>query len=333
MLAVLIDADNAQPAAAETLMKEISLLGNASVRRIYGDWTTPNLAGWKNIILNYSIQPVQQFRYTVGKNATDSAMIIDAMDLLYTKRFDGFCLVSSDSDFTRLAARIREEGLAVYGFGEQKTPVPFIAACDKFIYTEFLDPEKTAPMQTPEPTVHQEKLSDAQLMKILKQAVCASADEHGWALLGPVGSNLAKRLPGFNATVYGHAKLSNLFDAVPCFELEKRVLTGKNGESFYVREKITKKTIEKKAVNPNIIAEFSQFAKQYKEGDSIMRRIENISWMGLLVALTDGDLKGLLHKSNLPKDFSDRFSVGQKILVKIKTIKVEACRIELVEAN
>ena len=135
-LAVLIDADNAQPSITEGLLTEIAKYGIASVKRIYGDWTTPSLGGWKSVLLEHSIQPVQQFRYTVGKNATDTAMIIDAMDLLYTKRFDGFCLVSSDSDFTRLASRIREEGLTVYGFGEQKTPKAFVSACDKFIFTE-----------------------------------------------------------------------------------------------------------------------------------------------------------------------------------------------------
>jgi uncharacterized LabA/DUF88 family protein len=137
-LAVLIDADNAQPSITEGLLSEVAKYGIASVKRIYGDWTTSNLNGWKEFLLKYSIQPVQQFRYTVGKNATDSAMIIDAMDLLYTKRFDGFCLVSSDSDFTRLASRIREEGLLVYGFGERKTPKAFVSACDKFIFTEVL---------------------------------------------------------------------------------------------------------------------------------------------------------------------------------------------------
>ena len=137
-LAVLIDADNAQPAITEGLLSEVAKYGLASVKRIYGDWTTPSLTGWKSVLLENSIQPVQQFRYTVGKNATDSAMIIDAMDLLYTKRFDGFCIVSSDSDFTRLASRIREEGLLVYGFGDKKTPKAFVSACDKFVFTEVL---------------------------------------------------------------------------------------------------------------------------------------------------------------------------------------------------
>jgi uncharacterized LabA/DUF88 family protein len=134
-LAVLIDAENAQPEIIEGLLAEIALYGTASVKRIYGNWTTPNLQPWKEVLLNYSIQPMQQFNYTTGKNATDSALIIDAMDLLYTGKFDGFCIVSSDSDFTRLAQRIRESGLSVYGFGERKTPKPFVQACDKFVYT------------------------------------------------------------------------------------------------------------------------------------------------------------------------------------------------------
>jgi uncharacterized LabA/DUF88 family protein len=135
-LAVLIDADNAQPSIVEELLAEIAKYGTANVKRIYGDWTGPHLKGWRDVLLVYSIQPIQQFRYTVGKNATDAAMIIDAMDLLYTDKFDGFCIVSSDSDFTKLASRIREAGLVVYGFGEKKTPEPFVSACDKFIYKE-----------------------------------------------------------------------------------------------------------------------------------------------------------------------------------------------------
>ena len=145
-LAVLIDADNTPPAIIDALLAEIAKYGIASVRRIYGDWTTPNLRGWKAVLLEQAIQPIQQFRYTVGKNATDSALIIDAMDLLYTEKLDGFCIVSSDSDFTRLASRIREAGLIVYGFGEKKTPKAFVGACDKFVYTEILrEDEPTGP--------------------------------------------------------------------------------------------------------------------------------------------------------------------------------------------
>lgn len=144
-LAVLIDADNAPAAIVEGLFEEIAKYGVASVKRIYGDWTGPQLGGWKKVLLDHSIQPIQQFAYTKGKNATDSSLIIDAMDLLYTRRFDGFCLVSSDSDFTRLASRLREEGLTVYGFGEEKTPKPFVAACDKFVYIELLREDSPTP--------------------------------------------------------------------------------------------------------------------------------------------------------------------------------------------
>ena len=168
-LAVLIDADNAPAAIVEALFEEIAKYGVASVRRIYGDWTKPNLGSWKKVLLDHSIQPIQQFAYTSGKNSTDSALIIDAMDLLYTRGFDGFCLVSSDSDFTRLAARIREEGLMVYGFGEQKTPSPFVSACDKFIYTEIL---RAAALKQPPEAPSTEKLAAAaaQVEEIDKRA-------------------------------------------------------------------------------------------------------------------------------------------------------------------
>ena len=172
-LAVLIDADNAQPSITEGLLSEVAKYGVASVKRIYGDWTTPSLSGWKSILLEHSIQPVQQFRYTVGKNATDSAMIIDAMDLLYAKRFDGFCLVSSDSDFTRLASRIREEGLLVYGFGEKKTPKAFVSACDKFIFTEVLRFQESAEPAV-KPKTSNELKRDAKLVALLRNALEAA---------------------------------------------------------------------------------------------------------------------------------------------------------------
>jgi uncharacterized LabA/DUF88 family protein len=146
-LAVLIDADNAQASTIQELLAEVSRYGTASVKRAYGDWTTPNLKGWKEVLHKLAIQPMQQFNYTTGKNATDSSLIIDAMDLLHSGGLNGFCLVSSDSDFTRLATRIREAGLLVYGFGEKKTPQPFVAACDKFIYTEILKPQDVATAQ------------------------------------------------------------------------------------------------------------------------------------------------------------------------------------------
>jgi uncharacterized LabA/DUF88 family protein len=219
-LAVLIDADNAQASIIEGLLSEIAKFGVASVKRIYGDWTTPNLGQWKTILLEHSIQPIQQFRYTTGKNATDSAMIIDAMDLLYTGTFDGFCIVSSDSDFTRLASRIRESGKRVYGFGEKKTPQPFVAACDRFIYTEIFaliaDAEE-ATSKIPPNKLRQ----DAKLINLFRSAIEAASNEEGWAHLGGVGSNIIKNAPDFDPRNYGYAKLSDLAIAIGLFDVEK----------------------------------------------------------------------------------------------------------------
>lgn len=219
-LAVLIDADNAQAAIIEGLLSEIAKFGVASVKRIYGDWTTPNLGQWKTVLLNHSIQPIQQFRYTTGKSATDSAMIIDAMDLLYTEKFDGFCIVSSDSDFTRLASRIRESGKRVYGFGEKKTPLPFVAACDRFIYTEIFsiveNTEKES-IKTPGNKLRQ----DAKLITLFRTAIDAASNEDGWANLGGVGSNIIKNAPDFDPRNYGYAKLADLAKAIELFDVEK----------------------------------------------------------------------------------------------------------------
>src|SRR5580700_2912887 len=187
-LAVLIDADNASPAAIDGLLAEVAKYGTAHVKRAYGDWTGTNLKSWKDQLLSQSIQPIQQFAYTTGKNATDAAMVIDAMDLLYSGRFDGFCLVSSDSDFTRLASRLRESGLTVYGFGERKTPKPFVAACDKFIYLENLTFTETAASDTTEagakparrgPATAAELKADTELMTLLRNAMEAASDDDG----------------------------------------------------------------------------------------------------------------------------------------------------------
>jgi uncharacterized LabA/DUF88 family protein len=214
-LAILIDADNARPSIVQALMAEVAKLGRATVRRIYGDWTTPNLGPWKAALLDHSIQPVQQFAYTKGKNATDSALIIDAMDLLYTGNLDGFCLVSSDSDFTRLASRLKESGKRVYGFGELKTPKPFVAACDRFIYTEVLAaaeggalPRKTAA----------EMDRDTEFVTLVGDAVDDSVDDNGWANLGTVGNILRNKKPDFDSRNYGYKKLSELLDASSFFE-------------------------------------------------------------------------------------------------------------------
>lgn len=220
-LAVLIDADNAQASVIEELLAEVSKYGIASVKRIYGDWTNPSLGSWKKVLLEHSIHPVQQFSYTTGKNATDSAMIIDAMDLLYTERFDGFCLVSSDSDFTRLASRIREEGKRVYGFGEKKTPKALVAACDKFIYTEVLAAEKS-PDQAIQPRSARALKANARLVNLFRTAIDAESDDDGWANLGGVGSNIMKQAPEFDPRNYGFKKLSGLAAAIGLFEVSRK---------------------------------------------------------------------------------------------------------------
>jgi uncharacterized LabA/DUF88 family protein len=235
-LAVLIDADNAQPSIIDSLLAEIANYGVASVKRIYGDWTAPSLKGWKEVLLQHSIQPIQQFAYTKGKNATDSAMIIDAMDLLYSDNFTGFCIVSSDSDFTRLASRIRESGLIVYGFGEKKTPGAFVSACDKFIYTEVLrakTDENEAIAKKPSVELKQ----DTKLVSLLRNAVEASSDDSGWAQLGPVGSNIAKQSPEFDPRNYGYGKLGELIRATKLFNAEERQVGGANTRVLYVRDK------------------------------------------------------------------------------------------------
>src|ERR1700760_956485 len=214
-LAVLIDADNAQPSITEALLAEVAKYGTAHVKRAYGDWTGTNLKGWKDHLLAQSIQPIQQFAYTTGKNATDSAMIIDAMDLLYSNRFDGFCIVSSDSDFTRLASRIREPGLMVYGFGEQKPPKPFVSACDKFVYTEVL--VGTVENEASEPPVQRsanELRGDTKLGNLIRNAIEAGSDENGWASLGAIGSIINKRSPEFDSRNYGYSKLSGLINGI-----------------------------------------------------------------------------------------------------------------------
>lgn len=221
-LAVLIDADNAQATKVGALLDEIALYGVASVKRAYGDWTTPNLKGWKDVLHEFAIQPVQQFAYTQGKNSTDAAMIIDAMDLLHAGTFDGFCIVSSDSDYTRLATRIREQGLTVYGFGEKKTPKPFVQACDKFVYTEILSKNGhllagSAAGQAPGPDDDCDL--DCRLVAALKAAVAGRSNDDGWSHLGSVGNQLAKTMPDFDPRNYGYSKLSQLIEALDGFEL------------------------------------------------------------------------------------------------------------------
>jgi uncharacterized LabA/DUF88 family protein len=219
--AVLIDADNVSAQALDGLLAEVANYGVAIVKRIYGDWTLPNLKSWKDQLLEHAIQPIQQFRYTVGKNATDSALIIDAMDLLFRAKLDGFCLVSSDSDFTRLASRIREEGLMVIGFGERKTPRAFVTACDRFVHTDIL--RGAAPERENEPRKSATELKhDRKLVDLLRWAVEASEDDDGWANLGAVGAKIMSQQPDFDARSYGYGKLSTLVEATGMFAIERQ---------------------------------------------------------------------------------------------------------------
>lgn len=241
-MAVLIDGDNAQPSIIDKILAEASRYGTLTIRRTYGDWTTANMGGWKESLQSYAIQPIQQFRYTIGKNATDSAMIIDAMDLLYSGVVDGFCLVSSDSDYTRLATRIREKGFFVMGIGQKKTPRAFVSACDVFVYTENLMPHpkptirrvsrKQEPAQEKEP-----EISAPDPTPLLRQAFDIAVQEDGWAFLGTLGHHLRQLDPGFDARTYGHSQLSTLVRAnTKLFDIREE--KGAEGNSvIYVRLK------------------------------------------------------------------------------------------------
>lgn len=242
----MIDADNAQPAIIENLLQEIAKYGSATVKRIYGNWTSPQLGGWKDSLLKYSIQPIQQFNYTDHKNSTDSALIIDAMDLLYAGNLDGFCIVSSDSDFTRLASRLRESGKMVYGFGEEKTPKPFVEACDKFTYTEILrtgpeaiiDEPATAPISQ---TSAKELKGDTKLVNLLRNSVEDSSGEDGWANLAAVGQNILNIAPDFDSRRYGFKKLSGLFQAIGLFDIEEKENSSSQVKVVFVRDKRSNK--------------------------------------------------------------------------------------------
>jgi uncharacterized LabA/DUF88 family protein len=238
-LAVLIDADNASASLIGDILAEISKLGTASVKRIYGDFTTSNLQGWKPILAEHAIQPVQQFRNTTGKNATDSALIIDAMDLLHTRQLQGFCLVSSDSDFTRLATRIREDGLPVYGFGEEKTPSSFIKACDRFIYTEIFRQKQVDPSKKPASTKSEplrELSRDSGFKSAFQQSVEAAMTDSNRAHLGAVGSHLLKLLPDFDSRNYGFQKLSELVEAIPGYRIVREKTAGGNPVAYVERK-------------------------------------------------------------------------------------------------
>jgi uncharacterized LabA/DUF88 family protein len=240
-LAVLIDGDNIPSAYVKEMMEEIAKYGNPTIKRIYGDWTNPKLSKWKSVLLDNAITPIQQYGYTTGKNATDSAMIIDAMDILYSEKVNGFCLVSSDSDFTRLATRLREAGMQVFGIGEKKTPEPFIVACDKFIYIEIL---KNQSEENESPT-NKSKSSQKEsvdkitpkVIKLIATTISDLEDDDGWAFLGDVGNLLQKKQPNFDARNYGYQKLTPLIKSIKNFEIEQRESPKGRFKLIYVRNK------------------------------------------------------------------------------------------------
>ena len=264
-LAVLIDADNAPRSALGDVMAEVAVYGTPTIKRIYGDWTTPNLASWKPLLLENAITPVQQYGYTTGKNASDSAMIIDAMDILYTGQVDGFVLVSSDSDFTRLAIRLREAGKKVYGMGEKKTPNPFIVACDKFVYIEVIrsaaqqeraeEAAREEPKEPPKPARRAARKKGAEaapppapeaeppsrvpkeIITLLADSVEMLADEDGYAPLGEVANLLVRKKRDFDPRNFGFSKLSKLVKALPRFEVDVRQGGQSNMKHFFVRDK------------------------------------------------------------------------------------------------
>ncbi|MDF9798048.1 uncharacterized LabA/DUF88 family protein [Catalinimonas alkaloidigena] len=240
-LAVLIDGDNIPSAYIKEMMEEIAKYGNPTIKRIYGDWTKPNLSKWKNLLLENAITPIQQYGYTSGKNATDSAMIIDAMDILYSQKVNGFCLVSSDSDFTRLATRLREAGMKVFGIGEKKTPDPFIVACDKFIYLEILK-DQSKEEETDSRKGKTEKKSDVdkitpKVIRLISTTISDLADDDGWAFLGDVGNLLQKKQPNFDSRNYGFQKLTPLIKSINKFDVEQRENQKGKFKLIYVRNK------------------------------------------------------------------------------------------------
>ncbi|MCK9625807.1 MAG: NYN domain-containing protein [Bacteroidales bacterium] len=244
-LAVIIDADNVPSANVKDMMEEIAKYGIPTFKRIYGDWTKPNLAGWKNVLLENAITPIQQYGYTTGKNSTDSAMIIDAMDILHNGKVDGFCIVSSDSDFTKLATRLRESGMKVFGFGEKKTPNPFIVACDKFIYLEILKKPIATDLsdnQAQKSTKNFEKETvqqiDTQIVTLISSTVNDIADEDGWAFLGDVGNLLIKKRPDFDPRNYGFEKLTPLIKSLKDnFDIDERVTERASIKLVYIKTK------------------------------------------------------------------------------------------------
>jgi uncharacterized LabA/DUF88 family protein len=243
-IAVLIDADNVSDKYIKYIIDEISNHGTPTYKRIYGDWTKPQLASWKNVLLNYSITPIQQYSYTTGKNSTDAALIIDAMDILYSNNVDGFCIVSSDSDFTKLAARLREAGMYVIGMGEKKTPTPFISACEKFKYLEVLASMAHKHTETGGakgvPTQEESKVgvkSSDKLIDAIKTIITEISDEDGWAFLGELGSTLNKRYPDFDTRNYGYTKLTPFVASLNHFEIRSIKTSNPSISLKYIRNK------------------------------------------------------------------------------------------------
>jgi len=244
-LAVLIDADNVPYGNIKGMIEEIAKFGIPTTKRIYGDWTKPTVSGWKGVLLEHAITPVQQYSYTAGKNSTDSAMIIDAMDILYSEKVDGFCIVSSDSDFTRLATRLRESGMKVIGIGEKKTPNPFIIACDKFIYLEILSSSTDLTESKSEefgirssklPSLHK---VDSETIKLISSTINDLGDEDGWAFLGEVGSLIIKKKPEFDPRNYGYYKLTPMLKSLSSnFDIDERKTDISNIKHVFVRNKL-----------------------------------------------------------------------------------------------
>lgn len=248
-LAVLIDADNIPYSNVRGMLEEIAKYGTPTFKRIYGDWTKPTISGWKSVLLENAITPVQQYGYTKGKNSTDSAMIIDAMDILYSGKVDGFCIVSSDSDFTRLATRLREAGMKVIGIGERKTPSPFIVACDKFIYLEIItsasssiantadDKKKGKPVVRKKKTEPAESQTPAQIVKrLIASSISDLADENGWAYLGDVGNLILKKQPDFDPRNFGFPKLTPLIKSLD-FEIDERESGQNHIKHIYIKNR------------------------------------------------------------------------------------------------
>jgi uncharacterized LabA/DUF88 family protein len=255
--AVLIDADNVPYSNISGMLEEIAKYGTPTFKRIYGDWTKPTVSGWKGVLLEHAITPVQQYSYTSGKNATDSAMIIDAMDILYSGRVDGFCIVSSDSDFTRLAVRLREAGMKVIGMGEQKTPTAFISACDKFIYIEILKENEEEEKEDKREHGHEHRRSlsklDKKMLNLISSSLNDLGNESGWAFLGDLGNLILKKRPDFDPRNYGFKKLSQLIKSLDTVEVEERTSERGDNKLVYIRNKraAQQKKAEKPAARKN----------------------------------------------------------------------------------